>query len=266
MDVVSLGFRTDLMLRRLAGSSITDRGDHLVVRTLQNPHFYWGNFILVSAAAEDPSNAAQWRAAFAAAFPDAQHVAIGLDGTSTDAACLARYRAAGLTPDVSTVLAAGALQEPARPLPGADLRRLGTDADWREALELSHELDDRSPSEQLFTERLFTERRLAESRELVESGRAAWFAAFVDGRMRCSLGLCTDGGEVARYQSVVTHPQFRGRGLASWLVFEAGRYGLDVLGARTLVIVADPDYVAIRIYRALGFAAVEHQTQFQHPA
>ena len=42
-----LGFRTDLALLRLAGSSIEDRGDHLVVRTSANPTFWWGNFLLL---------------------------------------------------------------------------------------------------------------------------------------------------------------------------------------------------------------------------
>lgn len=84
--------------------------------------------------------------------------------------------------------------------------------------------------------------------------------------MRCSLGLCSDGGELARYQTVATHPDFRGRGLASSLVFAAGQFGIDVLGAQTLVIVADPQHRAIGIYRALGFTEVEQQTQFQYPA
>ena len=48
LDVQSLGFATDLLVRRAAGSEIADRGEYLVVRTPENPTFYWGNFILVS--------------------------------------------------------------------------------------------------------------------------------------------------------------------------------------------------------------------------
>jgi predicted GNAT family acetyltransferase len=58
---------------------------------------------------------------------------------------------------------------------------------------------------------------------------------------------------------VQTHPDDRGRGIASTLVHRASEYGLTELRAHTLVMVADPDYLAIRIYRALGFADTEVQ-------
>ena len=43
----------------------------------------------------------------------------------------------------------------------------------------------------------------------------------------------------------------------------ASRYGHDDLGARTLVMVADPEHAAIRLYRSLGFADVESQLQLE---
>ena len=51
MQVTSLGFRTDLALRVLEGAEVTDRGDYLVVRSPDNPTFYWGNFLLLGALA-----------------------------------------------------------------------------------------------------------------------------------------------------------------------------------------------------------------------
>ncbi len=60
-----------------------------------------------------------------------------------------------------------------------------------------------------------------------------------------------------------THPDARGRGLAGTLVHRVSRYGFDELGAQTLVMVADPDYLAIRIYRSVGFADTERQLQVE---
>ena len=70
----------------------------------------------------------------------------------------------------------------------------------------------------------------------------------------CALrsGVVTDGSGIARYQNVETQPEFRRQGLATRLVYEAGVHALAELGAKTLVIVADPDDEAIRIYRAAG--------------
>jgi 1-aminocyclopropane-1-carboxylate deaminase len=65
---------------------------------------------------------------------------------------------------------------------------------------------------------------------------------------------------------VETHPDFRGRGLAGTLVHRVSGYGFDELGARTLVMVADPDYLAIRVYRSVGFADTEVQTQLRQVA
>jgi hypothetical protein len=44
-------------------------------------------------------------------------------------------------------------------------------------------------------------------------------------------------------------------------VHHVSRYGFDELGARTLVMVADPGYLAIRVYRSVGFSETETQLQ-----
>jgi hypothetical protein len=48
-------------------------------------------------------------------------------------------------------------------------------------------------------------------------------------------------------------------------VHHVSRYGLDELGAHTLVIVTDPDSSAIRVYRSVGFADTESQLQAERP-
>ena len=88
------------------------------------------------------------------------------------------------------------------------------------------------------------------------------FGAFSAGALVSALGLVqvsAPAGRLARFQDVQTHPDFRRLGLASSLVWHAARYGLDELGARTLVMVADPGYPAIRLYRRLGFRLTEEQ-------
>jgi hypothetical protein len=48
-------------------------------------------------------------------------------------------------------------------------------------------------------------------------------------------------------------------------VHHVSRYGFDELGARTLVMVADPEYLAIRVYRSVGFETTETQLQAERP-
>jgi ribosomal protein S18 acetylase RimI-like enzyme len=64
---------------------------------------------------------------------------------------------------------------------------------------------------------------------------------------------------------VETDPDHRRRGLAGSLVHSVSRYFFDTLGARTLVMVADPGYHAIDLHRSLGFAVTQTQLQAELP-
>ncbi|MDQ2758198.1 MAG: GNAT family N-acetyltransferase [Actinomycetota bacterium] len=253
MEVTSLAWLTDLALLRLGGSEVTDRGDHLEVRTPLNPTFWWGNFLLVDHAphaGEAPAWVARHREAFAA-----QHVSLGVQtaGTRTDLAPLADL---GLEVDLSSVMTAAQVHPPPRPNREATYRPLASDDDWRQQVELSTSTWDGVVDA---GHRLFEERRAATQRRLVHDGYGQWFGAFEGERLLSSLGLVQAGDGLARFQNVGTRPEARGRGLAGTLVHHASAWGLASSGANTLVMVADPDYLAIRVYCSVGF--VESETQ-----
>jgi GNAT superfamily N-acetyltransferase len=253
VDVRSLGYRTDLMIRELEGSAITDRGDHLVIRTPGTPDYWWGNFLLLDGppAAGD---AADWLATFAAEFPEARHVALGIDVTEAGIVNFAELRAAKLQVERFSVLTARAVHEPPRPNNKATYRELAGDEDWRLAAELRSEVSGEGPD--------FVSARIGAERALTESGHGFWLGAFLDGALVAQLGLITDGSGVARYQDVESHPSARRKGLAATLVWHAGLRGLEA-GADTLVMVADPDDAPIRVYRSVGFADAETQIGFE---
>jgi ribosomal protein S18 acetylase RimI-like enzyme len=106
-------------------------------------------------------------------------------------------------------------------------------------------------------------RRVAAYRALCEAGHGTWSGAFVDGRLRCAAGVFSAGTGLARFQNVETHPAFRRRGLASAVLLTAGEHALRDANTHTLVIVADPEDDAMRLYQALGFARTELQAQLQ---
>jgi hypothetical protein len=58
---------------------------------------------------------------------------------------------------------------------------------------------------------------------------------------------------LARFQHVRTRPQWRRRGLCSALVHKVGRRGLEVMGAKTLVMLADPQDVTFGFDETRGF-------------
>jgi GNAT superfamily N-acetyltransferase len=256
MEVLGLGWRTDLALLRLGGSEVIDRPTYVVVRTPDNPTYRWGNFLLLHRPplARDLSRIDEL---YAAELPGVTHRAVGIDLPDATVADLRVLADAGFEVSGSDVMTASALREPSRPNRTARLRALVDDADWEQRVRLDLACHDGSSAE--FVE--FSRLRAEAERRLTEVGAAVWFGAFDDERLVCTLGVVRAGGGLVRYQEVQTHPETRGRGLAGTLVHAAGTFALRELEAQTLVIVADPDYHAIRIYRALGFTSTETQLQ-----
>ena len=196
--------------------------------------------------------------AFQTEFPKADHVSIGIDTADLSDDARAAFEAAGMTVDVATVLTASALVAPREV--EAEVRALDGDEDWEARARLSQQLYPQTSEEAFMT---FARQKNTQERRLVDAGRGTRFGAFVDGTLASTAGIFVTEEGVARYQSVETHPDHRRRGLAAAVVHAAGQHGLDRLGVRTLVIVADTDGEAIGIYRRLGFADVERQLMME---
>jgi ribosomal protein S18 acetylase RimI-like enzyme len=263
VDVVSLGYRTDLALLQLGGTQLEDRGDHIVVRSLHNPTHWWGNFLLLDRVPA-PEESGPWLDRFAETFPAAAHVALGFDGTEGTTADLGWFAAHGFAAEAQTVMTATEVREPRRINHDAVYRPLHSDDDWAQSVELRIRCHDQQPPSAA-DYRGYVTAKAQTNRALVDAGHGGWFGAFIDGRLVSQMGLLSASPGLARFQSVETHPHYRRRGLGGSLVHHASRYGFDDLAARTLVMVADPDYFAIDLYRAVGFVAAEAQLQIERP-
>jgi ribosomal protein S18 acetylase RimI-like enzyme len=261
VDIVSLGYRTDLLLLKLSGSTFNDIGEYVVIRTRANPGFWWGNFLLYRTPF-GPGDTAIRLDDFHREFPDADHVAIGIDTVDGELGAEDELTAAGFTADSSVVMTADRVLPPQRPNTDSTYRFLSSDDDWEQ---LYHQSLATASMKVDAAYEDFTRRRLAAKRKLVDAGHGKWFGAFEGNRLQSALGLMFDGKGLARFQDVQTSPEDRGRGLATTLVHHASTYGLTEGGARTLVMVADPEYLAIRIYRSLGFTDSETQLGFAKP-
>jgi ribosomal protein S18 acetylase RimI-like enzyme len=253
MDIQGLGWRTDLALLEISGSVLEDRGDHIVVTTPDNPTFYWGNFVLLAAPPAHAADARQWLGVFESAHPAAAHRTFGIDGTSGTADDASPFVDLGLDVDVASVMTAASVHEPARPNRDATYRPLHNDADWEQQVELTMAGEAAAYSLE------FSTGRARQHRALADAGHGQYWGAFEDGRLLSSMGLFRASPGLARFQTVKTHPDARGRGLAGTLVHEISRFGFADLGAETLVMVANPDYLAIRVYRSVGFTDSEVQ-------
>ena len=258
MRIDTPGLATDLAVLELEGSTITDHGDHLVIRTEHNPTYYWGNFLLLERAPA-PSEIPSWMERFEAEFPNAAHRAFAILEVGADHS---GWTELGCTVELDTALAAERLVAPPPPAVDAEIRPFSTDDDWEQSVLVSASDDDSGyPEDRLAFERL----RAQAEREQAEAGLGRWFGAFVDGRLVSRAGIVVLGRR-ARYRVVVTHPDFRRRGLAGAVVDAAGEWALSQPGVEQVVIVADTDGPAVNLYRSLGLGeAGSHVTVERRP-
>ena len=240
------GWATDLAILEHSGSLVEDRGDHLLVRTPDNPDFHWGHCLFVTDedAVDDTD---RWVGTFTSAFPEATWVAIGLIRMPDDQDA---WVAQGLDLELDDVLTTRTLPRQT-PLPeGYAVRRL-SGQDWEQSVDRSTAENDRTHEHDPESFERFAQEQAHARRALSERDVGAWFGAFADDMLVAELGIVRCG-TTARYQSVDTDDEHRRRGLASHLLGVAARWAADQ-GCDRWVIVTEATNPAGRVYRSLGF-------------
>jgi GNAT superfamily N-acetyltransferase len=241
VHIRSLALKTELALAETRGVVI-DRGDYIVIQTPDDPGYYFGNLLVMSAAPQ-AGDLARWTELFREelADPEIRHVAFRWDGPDIGAA--QDLTAAGFAVDVSSVMTAHAIAAPAIAL---ELRELAPH-EVRATADLRWTMSDRHDDRY----RKFLQRRAAWQRDLVTRDLARFWGVFDDQQLVGSLGLASVAG-LSRYQDVQTAASHRGRGIASALLATAA-----AAATGELVIIAEPNSIAARVYERAGFRAVE---------
>jgi len=257
MNPRSLAWRTDLIFPRFDGE-ILDRGRYLVIRTPSNPTFYWGNFLLFDRPPA-PGDDERWPRLFAeeiGAPPRVRHQTFGWDSPEGDAGAADAFVARGFRLIHSSVLTASAATPPPHAAVEITVRALESQDDWRQATENQIRCREQEHDEAGY--RVFKEAEMRRYRTMALAGHGAWFGAFLEGALVADLGIYHTGN-LGRFQTVETHPEYRRHGYAGTLVYQAARHALGQLGLETLVLVADADSPAERLYRSVGFLPTERE-------
>jgi GNAT superfamily N-acetyltransferase len=248
LNIRSLALTTELGLAATRGR-IVDRGDYIVVVTPDDPGYYYGN-LLVLPAPPQVGEVAYWTRRFGEELghdPAIRHVTLWWDGITGDAGARDELVAAGFTIETSHVMVADDVNAPESPLPILPLapEQVLATADLAWAIGDRHDEAYRS----------FLDRRAAWHSRLVERGTARFWGVHDHGDLVASLGIVTLG-TLARYQDVQTAVAYRKRGIASALLATAGRDALE-RDADRVVIIAQPNSEAERVYARVGFRVVE---------
>ena len=246
---------------------VEQRDGYLVARSPRNPTHHWGNLLLFDDPPA-PGDGARWEALFEQEFTHERRIGHRAftwdrtDGVVGAARGELVDRGYELAEDIGLVATAADVRPHRRANRKVAVRALdpaeGADEDlWAAVVEL--EVATREPGYGEAPFRTFSRARLDGLREHFTSGRGSWYAALdpSSGELTASCGIVVTDGR-GRFQSVVTAPEHRRRGICSRLVVDAARDAVGRFGARRLVIVADLHYHALGLYESLGFTRSEH--------
>jgi ribosomal protein S18 acetylase RimI-like enzyme len=242
----------------MINGEILDRGEYLAVRSPSEPTFYWGNLLVFAKPPQD-GDLRRWEALFATEFkdlPEVGHRTFVWDKTDSPGV-VEEFAGAGYRVEHSVVLTAQDLVLPKHPNSEVQIRTLESERDWQDLLDLKVVCRDEGHEENHF--RGYAAGRLRGYRKRIDAGSGEWYSAFVGEQQVASLGMFRSDGS-GRFQVVITHPAFRRRGICGTLVHHVARQTLDRSDIDSLVMLADTEYHAARIYESLGFSASESLT------
>lgn len=264
MRPASMTFRTEMIFWRAEGE-VFDRGDYWLVRTPSNPTYYGGNLLFFD---RPPAEGDFQRRSglFEREFkdqPEVRHVLLMWDMPEGETGAVEPFLDAGFEVQSNLTLLAGEVVAPPKMNHEIKVRRIETEEEWEAVLASKVRLRDPRFGPETYA--LFKRRWLEVRRRLAAAGQGDWYGAFLGGRLVGDLGLFRDGA-VARFQDVGTEQEFRRRGICGTLVYEVSKHALESEGVETLVMVADENYHAARIYESVGFRPGErHAAACRYP-
>ncbi len=247
MKLTSLGLKTDLIFIKHEGV-VLDRGDYLAVKTKSNPNFFWGNLLIFK---NPPTSGVkeEWVELFNQEFTDPRiyHKTFAWD--SEEIGEIKAFQEAGYKLEKSLVLTVdeGRLVPPKKmneqikivPLKGSD---------WNEVIRVQSASNPEHAN--------FYPKQAPAYQKMVKAGHGEWFGAYFDNLLVGSLGIFKED-KIGRYQLVSTHPSYQRQGICGTLVYKSAQYAFSKMGVEKLVMIADEDYHAARIYESVGFKQVE---------
>lgn len=249
MNIKNLGYRTDCIIREYAGI-IEARPEYFVIRMPSNPTFHSGNILLFKSSPLI-GDYEKWMKAHVREFgSDSGHVGFGWD--TEEKGETKTFAENGFSINAESVLQLRNLRAPKKSSVDVEIRKIVTDADWNSVTELQILISEREiPTEDF---RDFKSTLFKTYRKISEDGYGDWWGAFSGNTLVSDMGLYFDENfQTGRFQSIETHPDYRRKGICSFLLHGVVKHTMELAEVPDLVICTDIDSDASRVYKSIGF-------------
>lgn len=248
MKLQSPGYASELIFMNFDGQ-VEDRDTYLVMRTLSSPEFHWGNLILFDRAPKS-SDYEEWIQIFKKEFTDPRTHHITLAWDVPEIGEIERFTENGFTFSKQVTLTATEVTMPPYPNIKLEVRPLQSKEEWDLMVEIQIEsAHDNLPRKEWI--RFYNSQR-ERYEKMKQQNLGHWFGGFIKGKLVAGLGLFHNG-EMGRYQIVSTHPDYRRQGICGTLVYQTALHAFESMKLKKLVMCADQDYHAARVYESVGF-------------
>ena len=247
-------FKTDFFFLK-EGGIVEEFEDYILIKTPNNPTFYFGNYLLLKNAPKSDQRA-DLEKLFDEIITVKETRHYNFCWTDPSKEDYSDFINAGYEYQVCLSLVAykDDLIVPKRLNEEIEIRAFDGESDWQKWLEL--EIEEREPSstEEGFT--VYIEKKKTKYLKMCEKGKGNFYGAFINGELAASAGLFFEDG-VGRFQMVVTRTKHRRKGICTTLIYTMMKKYFQKLDY--LVIVAVEGYHALDIYKNLGFKEKDYQ-------
>lgn len=252
MEIKSIGLRSDLFYLENY-STFIEKENYLVVKSLDNPEFFWGNFLLYKKPPSE-NDCDIWPVDFKNEFienPNVKHISLTWDVFGAKP-LVEKFINAGFEYNEVIVLVAEKVKTTKDLNLPIIFKKIESNFEWNQVLNLQVSVGIETDNYKEVIYRDFLTKRYHAYKKLVEENQGHWFGAFYKGELVSDLGLFGND-DFARFQSIETHKEFRGKGIAQHLI----KFAMESMPKKQYIIQADHDGEAINLYMKIGFEIKE---------
>ena len=254
-NLKSLGHRTSLLFN-LASGTVEEHDNYLLIKTASRPDFYWGNYLLFRNPPER-GDFEKWMSIYHSHFDVAQQGFIAITWDSSDEGRgTEEFQNWGFDLNCNKVLTSNEVSLSwKKPIDNLEIKKYAVDELLDEYVDVHFDPQWKYGDED--SQRSFIKDSIKDFSEFLPNvaNKVERYGAFVRGRLAADLGVFLNDG-LCRFNNVATHSDFRRQGLCTQLVYEVSRRILETPGM-TLVMEADANYHAAKIYESVGFKPQE---------
>lgn len=249
----SLALKTNLIFHKHE-SEIIENDGYIVIKTPSRPNYFWGNYLITNERIQKQDDLNKLIHLYQSHFPNNdRYIAIAFDIIDGDIGDQDIIESSRFKIYQNKVLSTNQLNKPKYYNDQLCIKKVDLFNELNDLIEVHIDENWYLPKEE---EKPFLKTKFESLKPLHEQGNGERFGVYIDNKLVADLGIYKDG-DIVRFNDVVTHPNYRNRGLCSNLVYYASQYALKTWGASILVMEADENYHAARIYESVGFKQTE---------